>query len=104
MPDGFPLFVAPPSRRAGFDPRNRMSVDTFRLFTRKALCECCNMSPQEAATYGTHSFRIGAIELLRARGVPSELHRQLGGWMSRTAALGYLQLSPSAQLDVLQSL
>ena len=104
MPNHLPLFIAPPSRRAGFDPSKRISVNTFRTLTRKALQECGNLSQQEANAYGTHSFRIGAVELLRKRGVPSELRRQLGGWMSRTAALGYLQLSPSAQLDVLQSL
>ena len=81
-----------------------MSVNAFRALTHKALRECCNLSQSQANAFGTHSFRIGAIELLRARGVPSELRKQLGGWMSRTAALGYLQLSPSAQLDILQAL
>ena len=34
---------------------------------------------------GTHSNRIGAQELLRARGVPRELRQQLGDWMSESS-------------------
>ena len=104
MPDATPLFIAPPSRRAGYDPNRRISVNTFRSQTRRALRECCGLSQADAKEFGTHSYRIGAIELLRVRGVPCELRQQLGGWMSRTAALGYLQLNPGAQFGLLQSL
>ena len=54
--------------------------------------------------FAVASYRIGAIELLRARGVSCEIRQQLGGWMTRTAALGYLQLNPEAQFGLLQSL
>ena len=81
-----------------------MSTESFRALIRIALCECCGLSQEQAAQYGTHSLKIGAVELLRSRGVGQELRQQLGGWMSSAAALRYLQLTPSVQFDVLKSL
>ena len=81
-----------------------MSTDTFRSLLRMALRECCGLSQELAAQYGTHSLKIGAIELLRSRGVGQELRQQLGGWMSSASALRYLQLTPGIQFDVLKSL
>ena len=81
-----------------------MSTDTFRSLLRMALRECCGLSQELAQQYGTHSLKIGAIELLRSRGVGQELRQQLGGWMSSASALRYLQLTPGIQFDVLKSL
>ena len=78
-----------------------MSVQSFRALIREALVECCHLTPEQAAEFGTHSLRIGAMELLRKRGVPAEIRQQLGGWMSAAAALGYLQLPVTAQFNML---
>ena len=83
-------------------PESAMSVDSLRVLVRQALTECCRLSPQQAAHFGTHSLRIGAIELLRAKGVPAEIRQQLGGWMSAASALGYLQLPVEAQFNMLR--
>ena len=85
-------------------PGSRMSTEEFRALIRLSLRECCGLSQEQAELYGTHSLKIGAIELLRSRGVGQELRQQLGGWMSSASALRYLQLTPSVQFDVLKSL
>ena len=82
-------------------PDSHMSVQSFRALIRQALVECCNLSAEQAAEFGTHSLRIGAMELLRSKGVPAEIRQQLGGWMSAAAALGYLQLPVTAQFNML---
>ena len=78
-----------------------ISVQSFRALIRLALVECCNLTTEQAAEFGTHSLRIGAMELLRSKGVPAEIRQQLGGWMSAVAALGYLQLPVTAQFNML---
>lgn len=83
---------------------SQMSTATFRALTRTALVECCNLTRQQAAKFGTHSFRIGSIEELRKCGVPSELRQQLGGWMSHEVALSYMQLEHGAQFDILEQM
>ena len=84
------------------DPEAAMSVDSFRLILRSALAQCCGLSAAQARQFGTHSLRVGAMELLRSRGVPAEIRQQLGGWMSATSALGYLQLPVAAQFGMLR--
>ena len=81
-----------------------MTVNDLRALIRRALCECCDLSPDQVAQYGTHSLKIGVTEVVRSRGANSELRQQLGGWMSAAVALGYLQLSPGSQFDVLYDL
>ena len=85
-------------------PGSGMSTESFRALLRQGLIECCGLTKEQAAEYGTHSLKIGAIELLRSRGVNQELRQQLGGWMSSAVALRYLQLTPSIQFDILKSL
>ena len=46
-----------------------MSTNDFRDLVRLALRECCGLSADQAKRYGTHSLKIGAIELLRSRGL-----------------------------------
>lgn len=105
----FPARVV--ARRAGrrayvpaSKPDAAMSVDSFRRLLRQALIECCGLSPGQAAQYGTHSLRIGAVEYLRSIGISAEMRQQLGGWMSASAALGYLQLPVSAQFNILNNI
>ena len=105
----FPARVS--SRQAGRrvyvtapNPVTAMSVDSLRLLLRQALTECCSLRPDQAAHYGTHSMRIGAVEYLRSVGVPAEVRQQLGGWMSASSALGYLQLPVSAQFNILNNI
>ena len=83
------------------DPNSRMSTDTLRSLLRRALVECCGLTHAQAAEFGTHSPRVGAMEELRKCGVPAELRQQLGDWMSERVALSYLQLNPLAQFDIL---
>ena len=90
---------APPS-----NPSAGMSCESFRALLRQAIHECCGVSPSLAAHYGTHSPRLGAMELLRKHGVSKELRQQMGQWMSEKVALSYLQMSPGAQFDILQSI
>ena len=105
----FPARVA--SRRAGrrvyvpaSSPDAAMSVDSFRRLLRQALVQCCGLNEGQAAHYGTHSLRIGAVEHLRSLGISAEMRQQLGGWMSASAALGYLQLPVSAQFNILNNI
>ena len=86
------------------NPESAMSVSSFRLLTRQALVECCSLTPAQASRFGTHSYRIGAVEFLRLKGVPAEVRQQLGGWMSADSALGYLQLPVSAQFNALRQI
>ena len=85
-------------------PHSHMSSGSFRFLLRKALCECCHLSPQQAAQFGTHGMRIAGLEVLRRQGVSAEIRQQIGDWMSAPVALQYLQLPPSAQFDLLQSI
>ena len=96
--DGRPVY-RPITRQGSF-----MSTAAFRAMIRMALHQCCGLSESQAAQYGTHSLKIGAVELLRSRGVGQELRQQLGGWMSSAVALKYLQLTPSIQFDILMSI
>ena len=104
------LFPARRSRRyrgvrvycPAVSPDAAMSVDSFRALLRQALTDCCKVSQQQAREFGTHSLRIAAVELLRAKGVSSELRQQLGGWMSSSSALRYLQLPVNSQFSILQ--
>ena len=81
-----------------------MDVDNFRDWVRKACMECCGIDLALAKEFGTHSIKIGSIEYLRSKGVPEELRRQLGGWMSKQVALDYLQLSPACKLNILDGI
>jgi hypothetical protein len=83
-------------------PNRAMSAHSFRLLIRLALVECCGLSEGQAKEFGTHSLRTGAIEILRQKGVPAEIRQQLGGWMSASSALGYLQLPVGAQFNLLK--
>ena len=85
-------------------PTARMDVASFRTLLRQAVVECCDVSKRIAAEYGTHSPRLGAIELLRKHNVPAELRQQMGQWMSQSVALSYLQLPASEQFDVLHAM
>ena len=84
--------------------KSRMSTSSFRTLLRLALVECCGLSADQAKLFGTHGPRLGSMEELRKCGVPAELRQQLGAWMSQSVALSYLQLNPSAQFDVLDSI
>ena len=86
------------------NPESAMSVNSLRLLMRQALVDCCQLTQAQSAQYGTHSFRVGAVEFLRRKGVPAEARQQLGGWMSADTALGYLQLPVSAQFNVLRKI
>ena len=79
-----------------------MSANTFRSLFRLALTECCNLSITQAGQFGTHSFRLAAMELMRKRGVPAELRQQMGDWMSERVALRYLQLDTGAQFNIIE--
>ena len=96
------------NRRHTFVPapggRNPMSTDTMRTLLRQAIVECCSLSATQAAMFGGHSVKNGAIEALRARGVESETRKQLGDWMSPAVALSYLQLTPGAQFSLIQTI
>ena len=83
---------------------SQMSTASYRQLIRQALVECCNLTEQQAAQFGTHSPRIGSVEELRKCGVPAELRQQLGGWMSHSVALSYMQLDHKAQFDVLEQI
>ena len=105
----FPARVS--ARRAGrrvyvpaSDHNAAMSVDSFRRLLRQALVQCCGITQSQASQYGTHSLRIGAVEYLRSVGVSAEVRQQLGGWMSASSALGYLQLPISAQFNILNTI
>ena len=92
--------VFPPNLSA----TSRMSTQSFRTILRQALVECCGLSKAQASRYGTHCFRLAAMELLRKRGVPAELRQQLGDWMSPKVALRYLQLDATSQFDILEQI
>ena len=81
-----------------------MDVDSLRDWVRTACVECCGIDPMLAKELGTHSIKIGSIEYLRSKGVPEELRRQLGGWMSKKVALHYLQLTPASKLNILDKI
>ena len=99
-----------PSRASGkrvytvpTDKNAKMRVQSFRGLLRQCIEQCCGLKAAVAAEYGTHSPRLGAVELLRKHGVSAEMRQQMGQWMSRRVALRYLQLNPGEQFDVLQS-
>ena len=92
------IYTVPLNPRAGID------VASYRTLLRQCIMESCEISKQLANKYGTHSPRLGAVELLRKHGVPAELRQQMGQWMSQQVALRYLQLSPGEQFDVLHAI
>ena len=96
------LFIARPSKRCGFDINRHLRTDDVRNHLREALRVCVGLTSSQALAFGTHSLRIGALNLLCDRGVPRELRSQLGGWMSQASALRYLQRLPHEQFDVLE--
>ena len=81
-----------------------MTPDKLRFLFRQAIVECCGLSPTQAAMFGTHSVKNGAVEALRASGVDSETRQQLGDWMSPAVALSYLQLAPNDQFSLIRSI
>ena len=90
--------------RPNTTPSSQISTTTFRSLVRVALTECCNFSPTQAKEFGTHSFRLAAMELMRKNGVPAELRQQMGDWMSERVALRYLQLNTDAQFNIIEHL
>ena len=96
------------NRRMIFPPNlsrtSSMSNQSFRTLLRQAIEECCGLSPAQSSSYGTHSFRLAAMELLRKRGASAELRQQMGDWMSPKVALRYLQLDATAQFDILEQI
>ena len=83
---------------------SKMSTSSFRSMVRLALVDCCGLTWEQAMMFGTHSPRIGTTEELRRCGVSAEMRQQLGGWMTQSVALSYLQLNPSAQFDLLKAI
>ena len=57
-----------------------MNVNSLHTLLRQCITECCGVPTRLANEYGTHSPRIGAIELLRRHNinVPAELRQQMG--------------------------
>ena len=66
---------------------------------REALKEACGMSEEQALLYKGHSLRVGGSNHIRKLGIPHEVHRLLGGWVSLVSSVKYFQLSEDEQLD-----
>ena len=81
-----------------------MSVNSLRTLVRQAVRQCGGVTEQQAALFGTHSMKNGAIEALRSAGADSETRKQLGDWMSPEVALSYLQLTPASQFNLIRSI
>ena len=81
---------------------SQMSTSSFRNLFRSALQECCAFSKPQAGEFGTHSFRLAAMEMMRKRGMSAELRQQMGDWMSEQVALRYLQLDTRAQFNIIE--
>ena len=92
----------------GFSPsmssEKGMSVNSLRTLVRQAVRQCGGVTEQQAALFGTHSMKNGAIEALRSAGADSETRKQLGDWMSPEVALSYLQLTPASQFNLIRSI
>ena len=63
------------------------------------LRECVTgMNAKWASQYTGHVMRVGGSNEMRKQGVDDEVHRRMGGWMTMTAAQGYMSLSAQERL------
>ena len=66
-----------------------------------ALRECIpGMDEAWAKHYTGHALRVGGSNEMRKKGIPKEVHRKMGGWMTLAAAQGYMALAAGEQLDL----
>ena len=72
---------------------------------RQALMECVPlMTPRWASLYSGHAMRVGGSNYMRRIGMDDDIHRRMGGWMTLTAAQGYMALSAAEQFRYTVSL
>ena len=72
---------------------------------RQALMECVTlMTWRWASLYSGHAMRVGGSNHMRKLGVDDDIHKRMGGWMTLTAAQGYMALSPAEQFKYTLSL
>ena len=78
--------------------RNFMGEQSWVQAMRKALMDSIPlMTTAWAKLYSGHSMRVGGSNHMRRMGVADDIHKRLGGWMTLTAAQGYMALSPAEQ-------
>ena len=65
---------------------------------RRALRACVPlMTARWVSLYSGHAMRVGGSNYMRKIGVADDVHRRMGGWMTLTAAQGYMAMSPAEQ-------
>ena len=78
---------------------NHVRQNKFVVAMQWALRECVpGMNAKWAKQYTGHALRVGGSNEMRRIGVADEVHRKLGGWMTMTAAQGYMSLSAQERL------
>ena len=78
---------------------NRIRQNKFVVAMQWALRECVpDMDAKWASQYTGHAMRVGGSNEMRKQGVDDEVHRRMGGWMTMTAAQGYMSLSAQERL------
>ena len=78
---------------------NHIRQNKFVVAMQWALRECVpGMDTKWAMQYTGHALRVGGSNEMRKRGIADEVHRKMGGWMTMTAAQGYMSLSAQEQM------
>lgn len=78
-----------------------MKSSTFRSYLKKAVAEVSpKFNSRDLQAFGGHSLRVGGANMLRRRGVDSNVIRMMGGWASLCSTAGYMQASTTEQFKL----
>ena len=94
----FPSRQFVPGGHQVMNAKNCMGEQSWVRAMRKALLDAVPlMTPAWSKLYSGHAMRVGGSNHMRKIGIADDIHKRLGGWMTLTAAQGYMALSPAEQ-------
>ena len=83
--------------------KNGMGEQSWVRAMRHALMEGVPlMTTAWAKLYSGHSMRVGGSNHMRRMGVADDIHKRLGGWMTLTAAQGYMAFDKTHLQNLIQ--
>jgi len=80
------------------NPDNAMSSDSLIKLIRRALCEVCGLSAEQAAAFTIHALRVGGINMYRRLGISTSMRAQMADHASLETSRRYLRLLPAEQI------
>ena len=95
------VFLFPSKRGISMGRKyNHIKQHLFVKAMQQALRRCIPMMTKPwSELYTGHALRVGGSNHMRRLGMENDVHRRLGGWMTLTAAQGYMALTAKEQFQ-----